>query len=375
MNVLICVNKLNYAMGGVSTHILDLCKNYSKMSSIEHVVVCCDGGEHITKLQELKKIKYIEVPFDKYGMAVSGILKSYRIMRQIIKLEKIDIVHVHSQRILPVTFLLKVLDGVPYLWTNHIDAIPQPRLFKAMCVLMRFPIISVSQELRNMMVAKYRCKADRVYVVNNGTDLECLTPLSDEEKTVLEARYHINRDETPYVISLLSRIFYVKGHQFLLEAIANIPYKNKIKVIIAGHTYPTEVKYRDNLIRFCQENDINAEFQDYSNPRDVFGVSDIFVLPSLHEGFPLVCIEALAMRCAVIRSNTPGWQEIADYVEVVEKKNVKELENAICRVIENDMNRKKTLKGNAMVREYFTKERCADETVKIYKKIICKQMF
>ena len=38
MNVLLCVNMLDYSMGGVSTHILDLCKQYSQMNEVNMAI-------------------------------------------------------------------------------------------------------------------------------------------------------------------------------------------------------------------------------------------------------------------------------------------------------------------------------------------------
>ena len=78
MNVAICVNTLSYAMGGVSTHILDLCRQYAKMEEIKKLIVCCDGGEHIDALKAIPKVQYMEIPFNRNGMSPEGIRKSYK---------------------------------------------------------------------------------------------------------------------------------------------------------------------------------------------------------------------------------------------------------------------------------------------------------
>lgn len=372
MNICICVKTLNYGMGGVSTHILDLCKQYAKNELIDKVIVCCDGGEHIPTLKSIPKVTYKEIPFKQYGMKFKGVWKSYCAMWEAIKNEHIDIVHVHSQRLVLVAQVIKMLHGIPYIWTNHIDLIPHKKVFKAMCALFRFPIISVSQELKNLMITEFHCNEKRCYVVNNGTDLDLLIPLSADERRKLEQAYHIDREKTPYVICLLSRIVFGKGQMYLLQAINKLEEKSKIKVIFAGHTYPTEEAYRKNLELFSTEHQIDTEYLDYSKPRDVFGVSDLFVLPSLKEGFALVAIEALAMDCAVIRSRTPGWQEMQDWVEVVEKEDIDGLAQRIHEVIENGFNREKTEAGRNAVYQKFTKEICANNTIAVYKKVIAK---
>lgn len=373
MNIAICVTQLSYAMGGVSTHILDLCKYYSSSTEIDNIILCCEGGEHISKLDLLVKVKYYSVNFESNGMNLKGVYKSYKEFYSAIKKENIDLIHVHSQRIIPVCQLIKLIHRIPYIWTNHIDAVPQEKTFKMFCRLFRFPIISVSIELRNMMIKQYNCNPNKVFVVNNGTDLDELTPLNIDEKSNLEKRWDINREKTPYVICLLSRMFYVKGHMTLLKAINMIPNKEQIKVIFAGHTYPNDISYRNSLIEYSRDNNIDLKILDFSKPRDVFGVSDLFCLPSIYEGFPLVCIEALACGCAVIRSRTPGWQEMQDYVEIVEKNDIEGLSHKIQLAIENGFNKEKTLRGQKAVRERFTKENCALNTIEIYKKFLKSQ--
>ena len=304
-------------MGGVSTHILDLCRQFAINEEINKVVVCCDGGELIQELNKIPRITYVELPFVKSKWSFYEIGKLYNALLGVIRRENIDMVHVHSQRILILTWLIRLFHRIPFLWTNHIDAIPNRKLFKVMCLIMRFPIISVSIELRNMMVNQFHCNKNRVYVVNNGIDLDSYIPLSDSEKFCLEKQLDINRKETPYVICLLSRVVPIKGHMILLKAVANLEEKDKIKILFAGHTYEDQQNYKETLIQFAHDNHINVSFLGFSNPRDIFGISDLFVLPSLYEGFALVCIEALVMGCAVIRSDTHGWQEMAEWGEVV----------------------------------------------------------
>lgn len=370
MNILICVTELNYSMGGVSTHILDLCRQFAINEEINKVVVCCDGGELIQELNKIPRITYVELPFVKSKWSFYEIGKLYNALLGVIRRENIDMVHVHSQRILILTWLIRLFHRIPFLWTNHIDAIPNRKLFKVMCLIMRFPIISVSIELRNMMVNQFHCNKNRVYVVNNGIDLDSYIPLSDSEKFCLEKQLDINRKETPYVICLLSRVVPIKGHMILLKAVANLEEKDKIKILFAGHTYEDQQNYKETLIQFAHDNHINVSFLGFSNPRDIFGISDLFVLPSLYEGFALVCIEALVMGCAVIRSDTPGWQEMAEWVEVVEKNNINQLADSIHMEIESGFNAEKTKEGQKAVRIFFSKEKCANATIDVYKSIL-----
>ncbi|MCD7825501.1 MAG: glycosyltransferase family 4 protein [Clostridiaceae bacterium] len=369
-NILICLNHLSYRAGGVSTHIIDLCKEYENISEIGKVVVACEWGERIDTLSLLKKTSYAKATFWSDGMSPKGILNSYRQLQKIVKEEGIDIVHVHSQRLLFAAHLLKVRNGIPYLWTNHIDDIPQSKLFKVMCRVMKFPVISVSQQLRRFMVEEYGCNPNRVFVVNNGTDLDKLTPLSVEEIKSLHEEYHIDTDKTPYIICELSRISPIKGQLKLLQAVNNLEEKSKVKILIAGSVDDQYKEYFDELENYAKDNSLNVEFLGFSEPRNVFGVSNLFVLPSIYEGFPLVCIEALAMGCAVIRTKTPGWQEMQEWVTCIDKDNEDALIEAIRGTINNSFNAEMTKAGQMAVKQLFTKEQCAQNTLAVYKKLV-----
>lgn len=368
MNILICVTSLNYAMGGVSSHILDLCRYYNDCDEVKKVIVCCDGGEHIPSLSSLPKVTYIYIPFWETG--IKKVFSQYKTLLGIVKKEKIDIIHSHSQRILPILHFIKLFTGTPYLWTNHIDAIPQEKVFKAMCRIMRFPLISVSHQLRDMMIEKYKCNPEKCFVVNNGININDFKPLDDAEKNFLYKKYKINKKERPYVISQLSRLTPIKGQRQLLEAIAKIPEKDKIHVLLAGDISSETEEYAQSLVAFAAQNSISLELLGFSKPREIFGVSDLFVLPSIFEGFAIVCIEAVMMDCAVIRTCTPGWQEMEDWLDVVDINDSLQLQNAISSAINNDFNKEKIVKGKCDVLKNFTKESCGCKTLAVYKKIL-----
>lgn len=67
---------------------------------------------------------------------------------------------------------LKMKYGIPYVWTNHIDAIPQPKVFKCMYKLFHFPIISVSSDLKNYMISKFKISEKNITVICNGVNQE-----------------------------------------------------------------------------------------------------------------------------------------------------------------------------------------------------------
>lgn len=65
---------------------------------------------------------------------------------------------------------------------------------------------------------------------------------------------------------------------------------------------------------------IDMDFFKFQDLRNVFGICEISVLPSIYGGFALTCLEFLAMGCPVIRSNTPGWSDRFEITRIFEKR-------------------------------------------------------
>ena len=100
----------------------------------------------------------------------------------------------------------------------------------------------------------------------------------------------------------------------------------------------------------------------------MLGESEIFVLPSLHEGFPNALLEAMSVPIACISSNcTAGPADIIKHGInglLVKPGDENELEEAINKLIENPELRKSMAEEAYKVRDRYNYEKIADEYVK-----------
>lgn len=118
---------------------------------------------------------------------------------------------------------------------------------------------------------------------------------------------------------------------------------------------------RLHFIEFVEEEDLPA----------LYNGADLFVFPSLYEGFGLPVLEAMACGTPVVTSNTASLPEVAgDAAVLVDPYNVDEMAAAICRVLA-DKALAATLryKGLARVRK-FSWERTAQQTAAVYEKVL-----
>ncbi len=166
-------------------------------------------------------------------------------------------------------------------------------------------VIAVSRENARTLVESSRLPAARVKVVYNGIALE---PFHTATKSRALREELGLRDDQP-IILVLARLRPSKGHRYLIQAapaiLARFP---QAHFVFAGS--PEERAPLDRQIAALALSDRFSILGFRPDPVNLLCGSDLFVLPSLAEGFALSLIEALAAGLPVIATNVGGADEI-----------------------------------------------------------------
>jgi glycosyltransferase involved in cell wall biosynthesis len=111
-------------------------------------------------------------------------------------------------------------------------------------------------------------------------------------------------------------------------------------------------------------------FSDQEMPL-LYSASKVLLYPSLYEGFGLPILEAMACGTPVITSNNSSIPEIGkDAVVYAEPGDVQDIEDKLSKIFtDEEMKKNLSEKGIERARE-FTWEKCALETVSIYKSLL-----
>lgn len=135
------------------------------------------------------------------------------------------------------------------------------------------------------------------------------------------------------------------------------------------------LKESERINKLIIDMDISNEviFTGYVPENDlvaIYNMADLFVYPSLYEGFGIPLLEAMSCGCPVIASNRSAVPEVVgDAAILVNPLNDKELSEAIIKVL-NEKRVNLDLKAAGFNRvKQFSWERAAMEMMKIYKNV------
>ncbi|MGP1990708.1 glycosyltransferase [Zobellia laminariae] len=158
---------------------------------------------------------------------------------------------------------------------------------------------------------------EKIKIIHNGIDVK---KFISNKATPL----YTKTSEDEIVITSLGRLEYEKNHQFLILLSKELKNRNLKHTILIGG----DGSLKNSLINKAIENGIkdNIKFLGFiKNPKDLLESGDIFILPSMWEGFGYVLVEASLCKKPIIAFNTTSIPEIIQNNKsgfIVEPNNV-----------------------------------------------------
>jgi len=239
-------------------------------------------------------------------------------------------------------------------------------------------IIACSNKVREHLVEKVGISPLKVVVVPNGVDTEVFFPI--KKRSSLYARVEGVREELGIeagdtVIGTVGHMSRQKGHEVLIAAIPKILLTYpKAKFVFVG-----KGKLRRELREQARDLGV-ARVVRFAGIREdvpmVLNCFDVFVLPSLWEGFGTAIIEAMACGLPVVASRVGGVPEIIeDGVDglLVRRGRPRPLAEAIVRVLDNpNLRRDMIYRGLRKAVGQFDVTRMAQTMAKIYLQIVSR---
>jgi len=187
------------------------------------------------------------------------------------------------------------------------------------------------------LFGKKTVKDGKVRVIHNAVEYE---KFKFNEKKRIEIRNRLNINEK-LVIGNVGRFSEQKNHEFLIDIFNEIHKKNKMSTLMLIGKGEKEEIIRKKVKELGLENDvIFMGFCD--NVNELMWAMDIFLMPSLHEGLPVVGIEAQAagLPCFMSKYVITDEVKITELVKFIElKQSPREWAEEI---LNSDLSRKNT---------------------------------
>ena len=102
----------------------------------------------------------------------------------------------------------------------------------------------------------------------------------------------------------------------------------------------------------------------------LYNAADLFVYPSLYEGFGLPVLEAMACGCPVITSNVSSLPEVTgDAGLLIDPYSIDEIKCAILSMLQNEDLRKSYRKKGIDRARSFSWKTCAEKTIQVYREL------
>lgn len=235
-------------------------------------------------------------------------------------------------------------------------------------------IIAVSQQTKTDLIELYQTPTEKIHVIYQGIDSSFAPATASEIARIRDCYAPRGADgkPRPYLL-MLGTLEPRKNHLTAMKALARLKATGAPHaLLIAGGEGWLFAPIRQQVEALGLQNDVY--FPGYIPAADLaalYGGATCVLQPSLYEGFGFPVLEAMACGVPVVCSNVSSLPEAAgDAALLVEPLDDEALAAAVQRLItENDLALAMQAKGIAHAAQ-FRWERCAAETVGIYRQVV-----
>lgn len=274
-------------------------------------MLCEDGFEVVNFYLKNQKASFVQNGVAVYGEQRRGYFHNYKVIFKIIKESRPDVVISNFNYINPAVLfgkLLGVKHNIAWFHTAYGHARPNKIrvLNKAFYLNLADMVLANSESLQNEMHVIYKVPKHKIKHLPFWTNIVKYTENFD--------RLKIEKNNSVWNIGCPGRLLEDKNQALVIKAlyalkarhqkpirlyIAGIgPYRSALEVLVKSYNLEEEVVFL-GLLNVCEMTEFYTSM-------------DIVVLPSYHEAFGLVFIEAIALGTPVLVSKAFGALDFID---------------------------------------------------------------
>lgn len=314
-------------IGGAQTHLLSIATSL-KDEGLDFIVLVGSSGV-FSQILESKNIKVIYLKNLVRDISIKNDIKAIFELYKIIRKYKVKVLNAHSSKAGLISRVVGRFSGVKIIFTVHgwafADGISEPKR-KLYSIIERF-LASYTYKFINvsnadyLLAKKYKIGSAKQHtVIHNG--------IQD-----INENPHTKKNHSKVVkFIMIARFCEQKDHLTIINALEKIKDRNwEMSFVGAGDYKPYLAIANSSGI----SNKINF-LGERSDVNDLLEVSDVFLLCSNWEGFPISIIEAMRASKYVLASNVGGVNEAVELEYLSQRGDVNSWVEKLTFILDNN---------------------------------------
>lgn len=234
-----------------------------------------------------------------------------RRVQQLIEEENIQIVHTHGPRANLYGYFIRKF--VPFTWVTTVHSDPRNdflgrgmkgKLFTKLNLMMLQKMdhyFAISSRFKAMLES-FHIPSEKITTIYNGISFR------DIYKAKL-SREDVGMKESDFIVTMVARLDPVKGHIHAIRAISRLKEKYpQLKLMLIGDG-PYEKELRSEVKRLGLEDHVSFLLHQ-EDVHSLLSISNVKLLTSYSESFPLVILEAARAHIPVISTDVGGVKDL-----------------------------------------------------------------
>ncbi|MFC1498419.1 glycosyltransferase family 4 protein [Verrucomicrobiota bacterium] len=386
MKIIMDFRKYDGVIGGVEQGALQITKHVARK-----------GGEVLLACKEIRKndvrhlfdsmdgITVVPIPISSHSISVANARIDSGFFQDLAEREGADLIHFFYNWSFPfrkkVPSVLTIHDVIPFTFREAMGAFRNRFIYKPslrMACRLNNVITTVSEYSKKDISEKTGTPLSKINVIYNG--LRNPDTLDSEIKIQLEKKFNLEngcilnvggiheRKNIPRLIEAFAEFVKNKGYKgnlLITGSVSGAPYQEKMKKICDEAITRANMKGRVIFTGFISEKELDILLE----------IADVFIYPSLYEGFGIPILESMQAGTPVITSAATAMPEVADGAAIlVDPYNVEQMALELSRVLcDKSLRNDLIAKGKKRART-FSWEKNGGEYMDLYKKVIEKGM-
>lgn len=229
-------------------------------------------------------------------------------------------------------------------------------------------LIAISENTKQDLQELYGIPNEKISVIGHGLAPEFFLPVSEERKAALRRKYRLPE----HFVLMLSNQERRKNFDSALQAIrmvqSTIP--ELVAVVAGGGGWGTSLRWKNSaevrVLGYLPSEDRAA----------LYACADLFLFPSLYEGFGLPPLEAMAMGVPVIAAHSSSLPEVLhDAALLIDPYRKEELAQAVTSVFSDEHLRQRLIEAGRARSQLFRWERSAAALVQLFHHLITQPSY